>query len=104
MTKQPFIQSFDREQSFEANKRFRYLGKDYVPGEPFDQTKASTRRLRQLYEVSMLRYAGTSPGARLPQEPPDKDQRSIVANSPPPRKKLKRLSRKDLSVKQKMKG
>lgn len=46
---------FDRDQDFLVVKPFRFDGKPFEPGDPFDKFLATTRKLRQLYEKFYIR-------------------------------------------------
>lgn len=48
-------EEFDRTRVFVNVKTFTFSGERYVEGSEFDKDKASTRRLRQLYESRFLR-------------------------------------------------
>ena len=48
-------EAFDRDMDFEAVKAFKFDGKAFIPGQSFDKTQVTTRRLRQLYDNRYLR-------------------------------------------------
>lgn len=60
-------EAFDRDRFFVTVKPVTLNGRKFGPGQPFDKTLVTTRRLRQLYDT---RYLGmTSAPAQL-REPP----------------------------------
>lgn len=50
-------EKFDRERAFEANRLIRCNGVEFVPGQSFDKTLVTTRRLRQMYDNRDLRMS-----------------------------------------------
>jgi len=47
--------TFDRDMDFVATKAFKLSGAPFIPGQNFDKTLVTTRRLRQLYDGRYLR-------------------------------------------------
>lgn len=64
-----WLKKIDREQDFLANKPMRVKGTDFLPGQPFEKSLVSTRRLRQLYESRKVKMV--APGQREAQDPRD---------------------------------
>ena len=61
-----WLKVFDRERDFVAGKPMRVSGRDFLPGDPFDKSLVSTRRLRQLYEQRKVRMVETETVVPLP--------------------------------------
>lgn len=59
-----WLKAFDREGTFVAGKPMRVSGQDFLPGDAFDKSLVSTRRLRQLYEMRKVRMV--EPDAVVP--------------------------------------
>lgn len=84
---------FDRDCNFITVKPMRFSGVDYSPGQPFDKTQTTTRRLRQLYDTRYLRMAEghhEHPEPRVRTVTPPID----LGNMVPPPPKVKRVKLK----------
>jgi hypothetical protein len=51
----PRFEQFDRDRNFIVTRAVIVSGKKFGPGDPFDKTLVTTRRLRQLYEHRVLK-------------------------------------------------
>jgi hypothetical protein len=71
MPRYPLPREFDPRKPVEVRLSFRYAGRDYAPGEPFEWRRAgiSMRRVRQMYEAGKLQSAGHVDPAPEPVEP-----------------------------------
>jgi len=72
----PYRNRFDPSGDFEARKRVTVGGYSFEPGELFDKTLVSERRLRQLFAQRTIVYVGEKPGAKLSPEEAAKDARA----------------------------
>lgn len=59
-------EEFDRERDFTVTREFTLNGQRLVPGDVFDKSQVTVRRLRQLYEQRSLRMG---PASEAPQSP-----------------------------------
>jgi hypothetical protein len=67
-----WLKAFDRERDFLAHKPMRVAGADFLPGQPFDKSLVSTRRLRQLYDSrKVVMVPKDAPAAVAPVEIPE---------------------------------
>lgn len=64
---------FDRERSFIVSKSLTIFGDKLVPGQVFDKTLVTTRRLRQLYDS---RFLAIAPDVKSPEPVFDPDKMS----------------------------
>jgi len=65
-------EEFDRGRDFVVVREVTVNGKTYVPGEPFDPTEVTVRRLRQMYDARMIDLPATGqPKVAPPPSPPE---------------------------------
>jgi hypothetical protein len=64
----PYRNRFDPSLDFEARRRVTVGGFTTEPGEAFDKTSVSERKLRQMFAQRTLVYRGEKPGAKLSAE------------------------------------
>ena len=50
-------EEFNRAREFVVTRSFVFAARGYVPGQPFDKTAATSRRLRQLYDQRKIAMA-----------------------------------------------
>lgn len=63
MARTQWRNKFDRERDFVVRKALTLGGVKHAPGEPFDKSLVTTRRLRQLFDSRTIMFAGENPGA-----------------------------------------
>ena len=61
----PWRKTFDPERAFTVRRMFTCAGVKFAPGDAFDKTLLTTRRLRQLYDQRVIHFAGDQPGAKI---------------------------------------
>jgi hypothetical protein len=57
---------FDRDRDFVVRRMVTVQGQTFGPGNAFDKTLVTTRRLRQLYDQRVIMFSGDTPGAIIP--------------------------------------
>lgn len=78
-------EEFDRDRDFVARRHFRCSGWIFCPGDPFDKTLVSTRRLRQLFGARLIKFGAD--GAEKPKggsRTPATTQRDAIRAVPIP--------------------
>jgi hypothetical protein len=61
----PWRKTFDPERDFTVRRPITVGGQKFAPGDAFDKTLVTLRRLRQLYDQRTLHFVGDAPGKRL---------------------------------------
>jgi hypothetical protein len=61
----PWRKTFDPERDFTVRRPVTVGGQKFAPGDAFDKTLVTRRRLRQLYDQRIIHFRGDAPGQRL---------------------------------------
>lgn len=61
----PWRKTFDPDREFTVRRKFSCGGEPFAPGEAFDKTLVTVRRLRQLYDQRVIYFKGDTPGAKI---------------------------------------
>jgi hypothetical protein len=80
-TRFPRQEQFDRDRSFTVRQPVTVSGRFFSPGEPFDKTLVTTRRLRQMFEQRRLIMSGESEVAEVVVQSPRPDFSSLPAEA-----------------------
>ena len=87
---------FDRDQEFVASRPLRVSGKEFGPGDSFDTTLVTTRRLHQMYERRWVHYSNPQ-GVMEKARQKLTDKGKVPTSKLEPKPKQRRRLRKHLS-------
>lgn len=61
----PWRKKFDPERTFTVRRKITCGGEAFAPGDAFDKSMVTVRRLRQLYDQRTLYFTGDTPGQKI---------------------------------------
>ncbi len=79
----PWRKAFDPTREFVARRKVTCGGTSFAPGDAFDKTLVTTRRLRLLYDQRVIMFEGDRPGEKIARRRPVADEDVIGPTTHP---------------------